>query len=277
MKYSILTILDITRKARSVESIAMKLAIEWPATLMGVGVIDTKHALSSEATPVGGMSFKVEEDLRKANEARKKAKRNLQVFSQDCITNGLSCDVAQAEGDYIQIIRTLSQEHDLILMDQNTSFLFEPNLGSINDLREIIRNTSRPVYICASHYIPGKEIIVPYDGSQPCARALHQFLLLGLHVNLPIKIVTIGTDIEKVNEIAGRARSLCLRFGRVAQIEVIQTADKPAKVIMNYVEEHQPELVVMGAFGHTGFKEMLFGSVTEKLLSGSKSSLFVVG
>lgn len=277
MKYSILTILDITRKARTLESIAMKLAADWPATLMGVGIIDAKCALSSEATPVGGINFKIEEDLRKISEVRKKAKRYSQIFLQDCITNGLSCNIEQVEGDYTQIIQTLSQEHDLIVVDQNAGFLFEPELRSISYLREIVRNTSRPVYICASYYMPGKEVVVPYDGSQPCARALHQFLLLGVHVNLPIKIVTISADTEVANEIAGRARSLCLRFGRIAHIEVIQTVDKPAKVIMNYVDEYQPELVVMGAFGHTGFKELLFGSVTEKLLSGSKSSLFVVG
>ena len=277
MKKHILAVLDTSSAYESLRLISAKLASDWDATITGIGIIDPDRALESVAMPAGGMHFKVQTDLKKIADARKKTQSRLHLFSHGCFSDSQSCSFYQLEGDAIAIIRLESQTKDLILVEQNLNFLFKKTSGALNAMRDIVKDSSRPVYICPSKYIPGSEVIIPYDGSQPSARALHQFLVSGLHHKLPIQILTAYENYESSEVIAKRAYEMCKQYGRTVRVELLAaTSRKPHEVIFEYVTKNMPELVVMGAFGHTGLKDWFFGSVTRTLLSSAKVPLFVV-
>jgi nucleotide-binding universal stress UspA family protein len=51
-----------------------------------------------------------------------------------------------------------------------------------------------------------------------------------------------------------------------ANYESVLARGNPETVFVSYVDEHWPDLVVTGAHGHMGVKDMLIGSVTERFL-----------
>lgn len=50
------------------------------------------------------------------------------------------------------------------------------------------------------------------------------------------------------------------------EIQTYNLAGNPNKVILEFVEEHQPDLIVMGTKGTSGISEIFIGSNTEKLV-----------
>jgi nucleotide-binding universal stress UspA family protein len=72
-----------------------------------------------------------------------------------------------------------------------------------------------------------------------------------------------------------RAKDMCLLHGVEADVEGVTSKSSPEIVIQNKAEELGVTMVVLGAFGHTGIREFLFGSTTEHLLEKSKFSLFI--
>ncbi len=64
-------------------------------------------------------------------------------------------------------------------------------------------------------------------------------------------------------------------IGDIAISEVVE-AGKPAQKIVEYINRNNVDLVVMGSVGHGAFSGALLGSVSQKVLSGSKAPVMVV-
>lgn len=112
----------------------------------------------------------------------------------------------------------------------------------------------------------GRRVLVAWNGKREAARALHDAmpLLRGAEV---VHIVTVGTERKgrtPLSEIAGHMQ----RHGLRLETAVITT--NGAKVGMKLLDEAKArncDLMVMGAFGHSRLREMVFGGVTETILS----------
>lgn len=63
--------------------------------------------------------------------------------------------------------------------------------------------------------------------------------------------------------------------GSVKYSEVVE-AGKPAQKIVDYINNNSIDLVVMGSVGHGAFSGALLGSVSQKVLAGSKAPVMVV-
>ena len=55
----------------------------------------------------------------------------------------------------------------------------------------------------------------------------------------------------------------------------ILTGD-PAKVIVNYAKKKKPDLIIIGSRGLGGFKKLLLGSVSSKVVSHVSTSVLVI-
>src|SRR5260370_25423489 len=57
---------------------------------------------------------------------------------------------------------------------------------------------------------------------------------------------------------------------------VVRHARNPTDAIVHYAEELQPDLVVMGAHGHKGLKDIIFGTTINAVRHKLKAPLLVV-
>lgn len=126
-----------------------------------------------------------------------------------------------------------------------------------------------------------QRILVPTDGSDAAANAAaHAIDLAGLaeaelHV---LHVVDTGALASTVDaemlygalEEAGRTAIEDLRErARAAGIEPVVGSlarGAPHRAILDYVDEHDVDLLVMGTHGRTGLDRYLLGSVTEKVV-----------
>lgn len=124
------------------------------------------------------------------------------------------------------------------------------------------------------------DILVPTDGSEGSQRAaeeainlavtfdsaLHTIYVVETNVGPEAGIVGIFDALEEageqaIDEIIGHAES-----AGVGTVEGSIAQGTPHRAILEYVDDHDIDLVVMGTHGRTGLDRYLLGSVTEKVV-----------
>jgi nucleotide-binding universal stress UspA family protein len=56
------------------------------------------------------------------------------------------------------------------------------------------------------------------------------------------------------------------RHGLIAQPTFLQMIDDVTATILNYMSENMPDLLVMGGYGHSRFREIVLGGATRGIL-----------
>ena len=139
-----------------------------------------------------------------------------------------------------------------------------------------------------------EDILVATDGSENADRAAVQAISLAesldatLHVLYVIETRTAYdnaiVDVETVREnlqADGEAALTAVKeriATRETELDFTRTMRRgvPAEEILAYVEEHDIDLVVMGATGQSAFKTVLLGSATEAILRSGLVPVLVV-
>jgi nucleotide-binding universal stress UspA family protein len=143
-------------------------------------------------------------------------------------------------------------------------------------------------------------ILVPTDGSDVAEAAVDHALDLAEKYDAEVHALYV-VDIDSVNLSLGTEQVDRLKQGRFGEMEEIKSkadeatgvvADRgaergvdvvehvsggrPHKVIADYAEEHDMDLIVMGSHGRAGVRRALLGSVTERTLRSTHVPVLVV-
>ena len=136
-----------------------------------------------------------------------------------------------------------------------------------------------------------EEILVPTDGSEGSKRAVEEAAELAaafdavLHVLYVVETRALPMDVD-----TGEILTELEAEGKQAIDEVVETADAagvstteavvgrgtPHRAILDYSDQHDVDLVVMGTHGRTGLNRFLLGSVTEKVVRASDVPVLTV-
>lgn len=139
-----------------------------------------------------------------------------------------------------------------------------------------------------------EQVLVPLDSSPLSQRALDHVLanhddthVTILHVIDPVtaayepeSIGMAGAEkwYERAKERAGELLAEAETRAAEAGVEVTTETGvgRPAHVILEYVEDHDLDLVVMGSHGRTGVSRLLLGSVAEQVARRSPVPVTVI-
>lgn len=137
-----------------------------------------------------------------------------------------------------------------------------------------------------------RNIVIATDGSKNVQRAIShgiEFAKLSgaiVHalyvVNTPSTISdwTAGKEtIYKIMKNDGqKAVSKIMKIGEASGVEVrgVLLEGYPSSEIIDFAENNNIDLIVMGTLGATGLERFLIGSVAEKVVKGSKVPVLVV-
>ncbi|HTN77405.1 MAG TPA: universal stress protein [Pirellulaceae bacterium] len=258
---------------------AVQLGIAWAkryqALLTGVAII--YEPLFRDSTPPDKLSpsYKTAYD-RLVNEARDHCQALLSKFEQQATAAQVSHKLLENEGVPLEQITLEAQRYDLILLGQETHFNFEGSTKSCNTLQKLLHNPPRPIVAVPKQPLPGKGVLVAYDGSVPAARTLHAFVGSGLAAGTPVYVLTIdANDAVQAAKTADRAcQYLSFHDFQPHNIHV-QSQESPSKIILDEALGRGVEMIVMGAYGHTGLADWLFGSTTRHILQQAPVPLFL--
>ncbi len=159
---------------------------------------------------------------------------------------------------------------DLVVLGQAAAA--EDNEGSLlPDLPDyVLLNCGRPVLLVPrTGRFPtiGKRVMVAWNGSVEAAKAVTAALPL-LRGAEQVTLAVLGNSADTLGESPGADIALYLaRHG--VNVEVLRRpeAADPGKAILSLAADFNVDLLVMGAYGHSRFREMMLGGATRTILA----------
>ena len=277
MLRSLLVGLDGTDDCAAAIDLGINWAKRFDCLLVAIGVVDEPSIRGSR--PEGQVSRSYQgayDQLLKT--ARRKVDLALENFSIRCSDEQVAYKLLEEEGEPCQQILTEAQRYDLMLLGCKTHFRHGSERHPCATLERVLRNAPRPVVVTPTDNNPNHNngIVIAYDGSVQAARALQAFLATGLAKLGQVYVFTVHQDSSvEAARIADRAVEF-LRFHGVESNRVSLASDgAPSKLFLDYANQCNAGLIVMGAYGQPKVSEFFFGSVTCSALKDSTIPLML--
>lgn len=159
---------------------------------------------------------------------------------------------------------------DLVVMGQAAATDSDEG-GLLPDLPDyVLLNCGRPVLLVPrTGRFPtiGKRVMVAWNGSMEAAKAVTAALPL-LRGAEQVTLAVLGDSADTLGESPGADIALYLaRHG--VNVEVLRRPEPldPGKAILSLAADFNVDLLVMGAYGHSRFREMMLGGATRTILA----------
>jgi nucleotide-binding universal stress UspA family protein len=253
---------DSTYAARL--DIALALAAEHHAHLTGL------HVMPPPLTPIY-VDMPIPETVEKMQrlELEDAARRAAAVFVEHAGRTTVSTEWRVAEGDIVRVASEHARYADLTVLPQGMDLGFA-SADLTNLPEELALRVGRPVLVIpryGSFPKVGGRVLVAWNGSREVTRAVHDALPL-LRRAEQVTVLSIDPDADPERRLPGADVSLHLtRHGVTVQAATIAGADVAVgDLLLSYAADHDIDLIVMGAYGHTRLREVVLGGATRTLL-----------
>ena len=202
---------------------------------------------------------------------RQYADKSLEIFEVAMEEHpGLSAESRLLDDDAVGGVSLQARYADLVVIGQFDSAAGVP--GLLPSFPEsVVMNSVRPVLILPGSYrfsaLPSRAVIA-WDGSLTAARAIAGALpLLRRAVNVRLAIFNPSERPDAHGEQPGADIALYLsRQGVPVEVLTRDTQTDAGDALLSLCADEGADLLVMGAFGHTRFRELLLGGATRQIL-----------
>ena len=192
-------------------------------------------------------------------------------------SSGLSCDVRSAQlsqAEAIDLCAAQGRLHDLTIVDSPAEqFAMARALAE-----ELLFHTGRPVMVVPAGVMAfkAKRILVAWDGTARAARALNDAMpMLTSAEYVELASVLKEKDLSRLVPGAEAAPHLS-RHGINATVVNLNAADGDAgKALRGRATLAGADMIVMGAFAHSRWRQIILGGVTSSMLSASEIPVFL--
>ena len=195
------------------------------------------------------------------------------------------------EGDiYERIVDLADAENcDLIVMGRRGMHHLERALvGSVT--ARVIGHSQRDILVVPENTAIGwKGIFLTTDGSKYSAAATDSAINFVKSYGGEIKVVSVVDVTEEfmarapgaVEDLVKKAKGFVEDVKKKAEAQGVKTETfvregEPYKVVTNLAKEYDSNVIVVGSHGRSGFRRLLMGSVTEKVIGHSPCPVLVV-
>lgn len=254
--------------ARAVARITLASAIARTHDAHLIGVSATGLALSPVADGSEG-GFMMTAVASRQRERCAESGRRFDTLVRGAGVDSYEHRVADDEDGYAMVLT--ARYADLVVIGQND--VDDATIGTApNFAEQVLLYSGRPVLIvphAGSHEGVGDVVLVAWDGSRESARALTDALpILERARRVHVVIVDAAPTLDGHGAEPGADVGLFLaRHG--VQVDVHREATNGtavADVLLSRAADLDVDMIVLGGFGHSRFREMILGGVTRHVL-----------
>jgi nucleotide-binding universal stress UspA family protein len=240
-----------------------------------LAVIDVKaFEIPVLGTPDGFMPSVVTPPLEESesllDEMSASAKEKLDALASECVARRIPCSTDTRTGIPGELIAREAVAHDIVVMARTGySRVSGPQEKVDAIVSHVLRGSVRPVLVVGRSFPEEGEIrmiMVAFDGSVHAGRALLAAAELGARPGVKCKLVTVASSEDAGRGTLAPAESFLYHHGVVPESRIV-IGSRASEVICGLVAEARVDILIMGAYGHSPIREVLFGSTTERVLS----------
>jgi nucleotide-binding universal stress UspA family protein len=198
------------------------------------------------------------------------AKERLDLFAAQCSSRGIPSATEAKTGIPGDVISRAAVAHDVVILSRTGYNRIANERETIDAwIAPVVRGSVRPVLVAGAEFREGSDIrnvLVAYDGSPHSARALLTAAELAARPGVNCRLITVAQSEEIGQEVIASAEAFLFHHG-VSPKKQVLISSKPSDVICELVASGGVDILIMGAYGHSPIREVLFGSTTERILT----------
>jgi nucleotide-binding universal stress UspA family protein len=266
--------LSLASKPDPTVDFAVSVAGKFNAHIMGLSFLyePVFPPVELVAVPADIIEMQVEENERLSANAKNKFEELVRRNS----VSGESRTVRESLATAPDTFARLARRFDLSIVSQPS-----PDTPGTDSLfvEAALFNSGRPVLVVPYIQRSGltlDRVLICWDGSRTAARAIADALPF-LAQAKATEIVTVGDGKPELKEIPGSdiAHHLA-RHGINVELKNIAAGDMDtANVILSHAADTSADLIVMGGYGHSRWREFVLGGVTRGLLASMTVPTFM--
>jgi nucleotide-binding universal stress UspA family protein len=238
--------------------LARGLADRFDAVLIGMHVMPPPFVPASYGEATGYLGPELLEAQRKAN---REIAEYVHVAFRGICDEGANAIWQEAEGDRGRLLAEAAHTTDLILARR--AKVGDTNAPDVLD--QLVTATGVPVLALPPGGFEdfGRTVLIGWNGSREAARAAHDALPF-LQAAQRVILCAIGDQAGfSLEAAAAMLRRHCLS---IQPHKVDEPNGNAGEILLVQAATHAADLLVMGAYGHTRLREMVFGGATRHVL-----------
>jgi len=208
------------------------------------------------------LSELAELDARRARLALEQGRLMLEAASERVRNDGVDNPVTmQRHGNLIETLLDLERDARLWVLGKHDENLAD-HLGS--RLESAVRALHRPILVTSSAFAEPKRVMIAFDGSATTRKGVEMVAASPLFRGVECHLVMVGGKPAALDwarqklENAGFAVTASQRDGEVE------------KALCDYRRDHDIDMIVMGAWGHSVIRRFLVGSTTTSMIRNAR-------
>jgi len=180
----------------------------------------------------------------------------------------------QRHGDLVESLAELEEDTRLIVLgrlgDHHT--MNAHTIGS--HIERVARSQHRPILISIGEFTPPKNFMIAYDGREAADNAIARIAKSPLLLGLKCHLVMAGDDTPGRKEKLEAAQAMLEEEG--FQVTASIQSGKIYPVLTQYRDDHNIDLMAMGAYAHSKVRQFFVGSNTSKMIIESNIPLLIL-
>lgn len=182
--------------------------------------------------------------------------------------------VRQRHGDLVESLRELEDDTRLLVIGKQgaTSDSLSQLVGG--HLESVIRTMHRPILVTPGHFKAPQSLMLAFDGSATSQKGVEMLATSPLFRGLPIHLVMVGADTRDHWVQLESACDVLAVAGFTVHNAILAGEVEP--VLHAYQAEHDIDLLVMGAYGHSRIRQLLVGSTTTSMIRTTITPLLLL-
>ena len=274
----VLACVDQSRFADCVADYAAWAARRMDAPLEFLHVIDRHPEKGSGDDHSGAIGIDAQEHLlsrlsaqdeARARNAREQGRVFLNRLRERALAAGAArVDVRQRHGELEQTLAEQENGVRLLILGRRGEAAERTQRDLGRNVERVVRALHKPILTVTEGFTPPQRVMIAFDGGTVTRRGVTMVAQSPLLRGLPIYLLMSGKakkDARRQLDWAGTT----LEAAGFAVTSVLTPGDAET-VIANTVKAQSIDLLIMGAFGHSPLRSLLFGSKTADLLRSSR-------
>lgn len=271
----ILLLLGETPSSIAARRYALRLARQNAAELVGLSGVDLPYIESVMPGAIGATSYRIMLKQNLTAAAAKAQARLRDVFETESRAQGIAFQLQSFEGDPTDAVQNAMGGCDFVITGHDTAFRGNTAEASSETLAKLLLVCPRPMIVCPNESPASDEVLIAYDGSVPAMRAVQLCALLGIGKDAHVHLISADPERERATRLVNGACDYLRLHGYEAEPIPIATSIDPTEVLKIEVSHRRIGMLVMGAYGRRGLRELLFGSTTNALVENPPCALFL--
>ena len=250
---------------------AIEIAQEEESTIQALFVADSRiieapywtAAPPDDPIPSGDKS-KVELALTIGEMIANFGEKVLEEAQRRCQEAQVPCETTYEIDAVVNVILDRAAHADLVVLGRHGqgAIYAGPHLGSV--FEAVVRHAPCPVLATQAEVMPILKILVAYDGSERAKDALHIAARLAQSQNRDLVYLVVNDGRPDRLEIFAEGKTWLEKHHIPAKTRYEE--GEPAETILEVAREEKVTLIVMGAYGHSRFLEIFFGSTVDEVV-----------